>query len=218
MHKNGMPTTNRRHLESNASEVSPLPGGGGGGGALPHRKGGGGPAGRRNDTPGGGGRGGQQNHGRGGGRGDSSPRSDLLPGFLPGAASLVEQLDRRALFVLRDGRHLVGVLRSFDQFSNCVLEDCSERRFLVRKGGGGDGPSGVYTDMPLGLYLVRGDSVVLLGEVDLDGSPAATPGASLVQVSLEDFERYEEEGQDDKERGSSGDLCFVKYAVNWDFE
>lgn len=33
----------------------------------------------------------------------------------------MEQLDKRLLVVLRDGRHLVGVMRSFDQFSNMVL-------------------------------------------------------------------------------------------------
>ena len=45
----------------------------------------------------------------------------LEPGIkLPGAASLLEQLDKRLLVVLRDGRHLVGVMRSFDQFSNMV--------------------------------------------------------------------------------------------------
>ncbi len=32
-----------------------------------------------------------------------------VPAFLPGSASLVEQLDRRIMVVLRDGRHLVGV-------------------------------------------------------------------------------------------------------------
>ena len=32
-----------------------------------------------------------------------------VPAFLPGSASLVEQLDRRIMIVLRDGRHLVGV-------------------------------------------------------------------------------------------------------------
>jgi U6 snRNA-associated Sm-like protein LSm1 len=30
--------------------------------------------------------------------------------------------------ILRDGRNLVGVLRSFDQFSNMVMEDTFERR------------------------------------------------------------------------------------------
>ena len=47
---------------------------------------------------------------------------------LPAAASLVDQLDKRVLVILRDGRNLVGVMRSFDQFSNVVLEDAVERR------------------------------------------------------------------------------------------
>lgn len=32
-----------------------------------------------------------------------------VPGYLPGSSSLVEELDKRILIVLRDGRHLVGV-------------------------------------------------------------------------------------------------------------
>mmetsp|Transcript_24465 Transcript_24465/g.36281 ORF Transcript_24465/g.36281 Transcript_24465/m.36281 type:complete len:188 (-) Transcript_24465:286-849(-) len=87
-----------------------------------------------------------------------------LPAFLPGSASLVEQIDRRIMIVLRDGRHLVGILRSFDQFSNMVLGETSERRVLhLQK----DKETICYfTDIKLGLYLVRGDSMVLLGEVE----------------------------------------------------
>mmetsp|Transcript_5853 Transcript_5853/g.8705 ORF Transcript_5853/g.8705 Transcript_5853/m.8705 type:complete len:210 (+) Transcript_5853:143-772(+) len=86
-----------------------------------------------------------------------------LPAFLPGSASLVEQLDRRIMIVLRDGRHLVGILRSFDQFSNMVMEETSERRVLHIKKG--KDTICYYTDIKLGLYLVRGDSMVLLGEL-----------------------------------------------------
>ena len=32
-----------------------------------------------------------------------------VPAYLPGSASLVEELDSTLLIVLRDGRHLVGV-------------------------------------------------------------------------------------------------------------
>jgi hypothetical protein len=32
-----------------------------------------------------------------------------VPAYLPGSASLVEELDQRIMLVLRDGRHLVGV-------------------------------------------------------------------------------------------------------------
>ena len=50
---------------------------------------------------------------------------------LPAAASLVDQLDKRVLVILRDGRNLVGVMRSFDQFPNVVLEDAVERLSLI---------------------------------------------------------------------------------------
>ena len=55
-------------------------------------------------------------------------------------------------------------MRSFDQFSNMVLEETSERRVLHTKKDGE--VVCFYTDILLGLYLVRGDSMVLLGEVD----------------------------------------------------
>ena len=47
--------------------------------------------------------------------------------FLPGVASLVEDLDQRVLVTLRDGRHFVGIMRSFDQYGNVMLEDTYER-------------------------------------------------------------------------------------------
>jgi U6 snRNA-associated Sm-like protein LSm1 len=54
--------------------------------------------------------------------------------YLPGAAALLEQLDKRIMLILRDGRHLVGVLRSFDQYLNLMLENTCERVLL----GGND--------------------------------------------------------------------------------
>ena len=51
--------------------------------------------------------------------------------YLPGAASLLEQLDKRVMIILRDGRHLVGKLRSFDHFMNLILEETCERVLLT---------------------------------------------------------------------------------------
>lgn len=55
------------------------------------------------------------------------------------------------------------MLRSFDQYGNMVLDETSERKFHRS-------PEGVtyFADIPLGLYIVRGDSVVLLGQVGPD--------------------------------------------------
>eukprot|EP00586_Coscinodiscus_wailesii_P019386 CAMPEP_0172501872 /NCGR_PEP_ID=MMETSP1066-20121228/154673_1 /TAXON_ID=671091 /ORGANISM="Coscinodiscus wailesii, Strain CCMP2513" /LENGTH=118 /DNA_ID=CAMNT_0013276911 /DNA_START=265 /DNA_END=618 /DNA_ORIENTATION=+ len=92
-----------------------------------------------------------------------------LPPYLPGSASLIEQLDKRLLIVLRDGRHLIGILRSFDQFSNFILEDTLERKILE---------GGVYAEVALGLFLIRGDSVVLLGEVVASSTTTAGGGGT----------------------------------------
>mmetsp|Transcript_3560 Transcript_3560/g.6490 ORF Transcript_3560/g.6490 Transcript_3560/m.6490 type:complete len:135 (-) Transcript_3560:199-603(-) len=73
----------------------------------------------------------------------------------PGTA-LAEELDKKLLVQLRDGKKIIGVLRSFDQFANLVLERAVERIIV------GD----QYGDIPLGLNVVRGENVVLLGEID----------------------------------------------------
>lgn len=74
------------------------------------------------------------------------------------STSLASYLDKKLLVLLRDGRKLLGILRSFDQFANAVLEGASERIIV------GD----LYCDIPLGLYVIRGENVVLIGELDLD--------------------------------------------------
>ena len=85
---------------------------------------------------------------------------------------LQEELDRRLLVQLRDGRKLLGTLRSFDQFANLVLERTTERVVAVG--------SKLYADVPLGLYVVRGENVVLLGRlgdgIDRGGEDEAPPG------------------------------------------
>jgi hypothetical protein len=48
----------------------------------------------------------------------SSVPHGFLPSFLAGAPSLVEQLDKKLLIVLRDGTHLIGVgFHSFQVYS-----------------------------------------------------------------------------------------------------
>ena len=40
----------------------------------------------------------------------------------PPGLAIVEELDKTLLVQLRDGRKIIGILRSFDQFANLVLE------------------------------------------------------------------------------------------------
>lgn len=80
----------------------------------------------------------------------------LGSGKLPGAASLYEQLDKELMVCLRDGRNFKGFLRSFDQYANLVLDNTVERLAAEDE----------YADIPLGIFIIRGENVMLLGEVD----------------------------------------------------
>lgn len=61
----------------------------------------------------------------------------------------------KLLVILRDGRKVVGILRSYDQFANLVLQDTVERIIVEDK----------YSDIPRGVFVIRGENVVLLGEI-----------------------------------------------------
>lgn len=76
--------------------------------------------------------------------------------YLPGTASLVEEIDKKQLVMLRDGRILIGTLRSVDQFANLVLQDTVERITVDNE----------FCDLPRGIYLIRGENVALMGDVD----------------------------------------------------
>lgn len=56
---------------------------------------------------------------------------------------------------LRDGRTLIGYLRSVDQFANLVLHRTIERIHVGNR----------YGDIDRGVFVIRGENVVLLGEI-----------------------------------------------------
>ncbi|RMZ89547.1 hypothetical protein DV736_g3216, partial [Chaetothyriales sp. CBS 134916] len=91
------------------------------------------------------------------------------------AAQLLDLTDKKLLLVLRDGRRLLGVLRTWDQFANLVLADTLERSFATVPQPDGS-VKRQYCDVPRGTYLVRGENVLLIGEVDLDKDDDAPPG------------------------------------------
>ncbi|XP_028837209.1 U6 snRNA-associated Sm-like protein LSm1 [Denticeps clupeoides] len=93
--------------------------------------------------------------------------------YMPGTASLIEDVDKKHLVLLRDGRTLIGFLRSIDQFANLVLHQTVERIHVGKK----------YGDIPRGIFIVRGENVVLLGEIDLDRECDTV----LQQVSIEEI-------------------------------
>ena len=59
------------------------------------------------------------------------------------------------MVLLRDGRTLIGYLRSVDQFANLVLHKTIERIHVGNE----------YGDIQRGVFIIRGENVVLLGEI-----------------------------------------------------
>lgn len=119
---------------------------------------------------------------------------------------------------LRDGRKLIGVLRSWDQFgtmslpfwffmslhrpraANLVLQSTIERFFVPPTS---PAEPGLYADEPHGIFLVRGENVLLLGEIDLDKDDEPPPGyelADLKYVKKLDKERLSNVARKDKTR------------------
>ncbi|KAI1187743.1 hypothetical protein F5B17DRAFT_306245 [Nemania serpens] len=92
----------------------------------------------------------------------------LPPQMFTTAAQLLDLTDKKLLLVLRDGRKLIGILRSWDQFANLVLQSTVERIFATVSDPKHPGLRGVYSDKAHGIFLVRGENVLLLGEIDLD--------------------------------------------------
>jgi len=64
--------------------------------------------------------------------------------------------------------------RSFDQFANLVLETAVERIVVGY----------LYSEKPLGLYVVRGENVVLLGEIDDARDPPPPLQVTPLPLSL----------------------------------
>jgi U6 snRNA-associated Sm-like protein LSm1 len=89
------------------------------------------------------------------------------------------------MIALRDGRKLIGVLRSWDQFANLVLQSTTERIFAPTTQDPASGyPQGLYADIPHGIFLVRGENVLLLGEIDLDKDDEPPVGYQLADVDV----------------------------------
>ena len=105
--------------------------------------------------------------------------------YLPGTASLLEELDKRLLVLLRDGRTLIGYLRSVDQVSELRANETTRQGQSTERGHTTKGvlhagfPLSLqfanlvlhrcierihvgkdFGDIPRGIFVVRGENVV----------------------------------------------------------
>ncbi|XP_060012782.1 LSM8 homolog, U6 small nuclear RNA associated isoform X1 [Lagenorhynchus albirostris] len=69
--------------------------------------------------------------------------------------------------ITSDGRMIVGTLKGFDQTINLILDESHERVFSSSQG---------VEQVVLGLYIVRGDNVAVIGEIDEETDSALDLG------------------------------------------
>ncbi|OQD78866.1 hypothetical protein PENANT_c075G00341 [Penicillium antarcticum] len=112
----------------------------------------------------------------------------LPPQMFTTAAQLLDLTDKKLVLILRDGRKLIGVLRSWDQFANLVFQETIERIYA----------GGLYADVNRGIFIVRGENVLLLGEVDLDREDDIPP--TLTQAPFEEV--FELKKKEDEKRSA----------------
>ncbi|CAG8896899.1 unnamed protein product [Penicillium egyptiacum] len=110
----------------------------------------------------------------------------LPPQMFTTAAQLLDLTDKKLVLILRDGRKLIGVLRSWDQFANLVFQDTVERVYAGQ----------LYADVSRGIFIVRGENVLLLGEVDLDREDDIPP--TLTRAPFEEV--FELKKKEDSKR------------------
>jgi len=130
--------------------------------------------------------------------------------YLPGTASLIEELDKKLMISLRDGRTLIGYLRSIDQFANLVLHRTIERIHVGQK----------YGDIPRGIFVIRGENVILLGEIDTEKEA----NIQLQQVSVEEIlelQRIEQDAKQEQEKAKQKAIkergLFITYDAQDDY-
>ncbi|KAJ7530639.1 hypothetical protein O6H91_14G012100 [Diphasiastrum complanatum] len=66
-------------------------------------------------------------------------------------------VDQTISVITNDGRNIVGVLRGFDQATNVILDESHERVYSTKAG---------VEQLVLGLYIIRGDNIAVVGELD----------------------------------------------------
>ncbi|QLL33790.1 hypothetical protein HG536_0F01150 [Torulaspora globosa] len=123
-------------------------------------------------------------------------------------AAIVGSVDRKIFVLLRDGRMLFGVLRTFDQYANLILQHCVERIYLTE--------ANQYAEETRGLFMVRGENVVMLGEVDIDKEDQ--PLESMERIRFSDAARTKTHSDETRfKRETAKGKQLARYGLLYDF-
>ena len=75
------------------------------------------------------------------------------------AQTLAQLLGKKVSIITCDGRNLCGVLKGYDRATNLAIADCHEKVYSMVEG---------VEVIELGLFVIRGDNVSIVGEIDLE--------------------------------------------------
>eukprot|EP00450_Noctiluca_scintillans_P040250 CAMPEP_0194479960 /NCGR_PEP_ID=MMETSP0253-20130528/2919_1 /TAXON_ID=2966 /ORGANISM="Noctiluca scintillans" /LENGTH=96 /DNA_ID=CAMNT_0039319269 /DNA_START=81 /DNA_END=371 /DNA_ORIENTATION=- len=75
------------------------------------------------------------------------------------ATILEPMVGQTVSIITNDGRTFYGALKGFDQHQNMIMTECQERVYH---------PDAGVEQVVLGLYLIRGDNIAVIGEVDTE--------------------------------------------------
>ncbi|CAO2841673.1 unnamed protein product [Amaranthus hypochondriacus] len=87
-------------------------------------------------------------------------------------SSIPAFLDKKIFVLATDGRKLLGTLCSFDEHGNIVLEGAYDRVIV----------DNLYCDIYLGLFFMRGETVVLIGDLVSRELPPFMTRVSEVEI------------------------------------
>lgn len=92
----------------------------------------------------------------------AQPEADIYEGpptqDFTTAGLVMDLADRKVSLTLRDGAVICGVLRSYDEFGSFVIQDAVETIFH----------KGKYAQRNLGVWIIKGESVALLGKINIE--------------------------------------------------
>ncbi len=90
------------------------------------------------------------------------------------ATEVEKLLNRKVVVVSSDGRTYSGILKSFDQTMNLVIENSKEMLYDQKH---------QYQELTMSTFLIRGENVVLIGESIEDKTDLSLiPGSNLLPV------------------------------------
>lgn len=121
------------------------------------------------------------------------------------AAAIIGFVDRKVSAILLDGRVIIGVLRTFDQFGNLVIHDGVERIFLTDKKQ--------YAESQIQqIYVIRGENVLMMGDLDIDTEDNAIIGMERIDY-IDAYNQHKEIIKECKLKGSRTSKLVTKKGI-----